>query len=136
MNQEKIWEKYSEMLSSALNVNLRRALMPKMIKAADELIDAISECLLRADGETIEAAAHACGLESVTYTGDSMFSIERDFTLGDPCVVPDPERADDWKHEFQGTIIAMDDDGYVTVEDQEGNQFFLEGTRLKEYDDG
>lgn len=42
---------------------------------ADEVINAITETLLRASGEEIEAAAKAVGL-NVTYVGDSLFEVK------------------------------------------------------------
>ena len=44
------------------------------IESADEVINAISETLLRASGEEIEAAAKAAGL-NVKYIGDSTFEV-------------------------------------------------------------
>ena len=44
-------------------------------RSADEIIVAITEALLRASGEEIEAAAKAAGLK-VIYLGDSLFEVE------------------------------------------------------------
>ena len=43
-------------------------------ESADEIINAISEVLLRADGDLIEEAAKATGL-NVKYVGDSLFRV-------------------------------------------------------------
>ena len=50
--------------------------MSKRTESADEIINAISEVLLRADGDTILEAAKAAGLSGITYVGDSMFEVE------------------------------------------------------------
>lgn len=44
-------------------------------ESADEVIKAITETLLRASSEEIEAAAKAVGLD-VTYVGDSLFEVK------------------------------------------------------------
>lgn len=44
------------------------------LESADEIIIAISETLLRASGEEIEAAAKAAGL-NVKYVGDNLFEV-------------------------------------------------------------
>ena len=41
----------------------------------EEIIKSIAEVLRTSSGETIEKAAHAVGLTSVKYTGDSMFEV-------------------------------------------------------------
>ena len=47
----------------------------KNIQSADEVINAITEILLRASGEEIEAAAKAVSLD-VTYVGDNLFEVK------------------------------------------------------------
>lgn len=47
------------------------------IKAADEVIQDITEVLLRASGETIEETARAAGIP-IKYVGDSMFEVEEE----------------------------------------------------------
>ena len=50
--------------------------MSKRTMAADEVISAITETLLRAEGETIEQVAKQVGLTGITYVGDSLFEVE------------------------------------------------------------
>lgn len=45
------------------------------VRSADEIINSISEILLRATGEEIESVAKAVGL-NVKYVGDSLFEVE------------------------------------------------------------
>jgi len=46
------------------------------LESADEIIISISEVLLRASGETIQATAEAAGLSGIKYVGESMFEVE------------------------------------------------------------
>jgi len=46
--------------------------------SAEEIIKSITEVLRTSSGETIEETAHAVGLSSVKYTGDSMFEVDED----------------------------------------------------------
>ena len=50
--------------------------MSKRTMAADEVISAITETLLRAEGKTIEQIAKQVDLTGITYIGDSLFEAE------------------------------------------------------------
>jgi len=55
--------------------------------------------------------------------------------MGDSVIVPEPLEDDIWNNEFVGTTVEKrpDEDGVwlITVEDQEGNCFDVEESRLK-----
>jgi hypothetical protein len=46
------------------------------LEGADEIVKAITEVLLRAEGSEIERIAKEVGLTGITYTEDSMFEVE------------------------------------------------------------
>ena len=52
--------------------------------------------------------------------------------VGADVEVPTPTSEDNWNFEFQGTIIKLDtNDGYVIVEDMDGDCFTVEAERVE-----
>lgn len=52
--------------------------------------------------------------------------------LGMYVEVPDPDVNEDiWNHSFVGSVLSIDENGYVTVEDGDGDCFMVECERLE-----
>ena len=52
--------------------------------------------------------------------------------VGADVEVPTPTSEDSWNFEFQGTVVKLEIiDGYVVVEDMEGDCFMVEAERVE-----
>lgn len=58
-------------------------------------------------------------------------SYDDDIRYGDDVVVPDPYDYDAWGHSFSGSVIGFRECGIASVEDQDGNVYDVEVSRLE-----
>ena len=61
-----------------------------------------------------------------------MIKITKNCTLGADVEVPTPTSEDNWNFEFKGTVVKLETiDGYVVVEDMNGDCFAVESERVE-----
>lgn len=51
--------------------------------------------------------------------------------LGMYVEVPEPTKEDNWNHSFVGSVLKIEEDNYIVVEDFDGDCFTVECERLE-----